>query len=109
MAGDWHITVAKDDFVEAIGVARTRATLRNKGGIKVERDLTLAGFPGGLSVRSSFAAMDIDGEGEWVSPVMVYAAAIRQVAPKLEGPTITLRYEPGKLYLNNTSFEARDI
>lgn len=29
--------------------------------------------------------------------------------PKLAGPMITLRYEPGKLYLNQTSFEARDI
>lgn len=83
MADGWHITVAKDDLVEAIGVARTRGTLRNKGGIKVERDLTFAACPGGLSVRSSFAAMDIEGEGEWISPIMVYAAAIRQVAPKL--------------------------
>ncbi|MES2493112.1 MAG: hypothetical protein V4579_07535 [Pseudomonadota bacterium] len=84
-------------------------TLRSKGGIKVERDLTFTACPGGVSVRSSYAAMDIEGEGEWISPVIVYAAAIRQVAPKLEGPTITLRYEPGKLYLNRTSFEARDI
>lgn len=109
MAGSWHMVVSKADFVEAIGIARSRATLRSKGGIKVEHDLTLTACLEGLSVRSSFAAMDIDGEGEWVSPVMVYAAVIRQVAPKLEGPTITLRYEPGKLYLNNTSFTARDI
>ena len=99
MAGGWNITVAKRDFVEAIGVARSRATLRRKSGIQFESDLTLVACPGGLSVRSSFSAMDIDGEGEGASPIMVYAPAIRQVAPKLAGPTITLRYEPGKLFL----------
>ena len=57
MTSGWKMTVAKSDLVEAIGVARTRATLRSKGGIQVERDLTL------VAVRSSFSAMDIDGEG----------------------------------------------
>jgi hypothetical protein len=109
MTTGWHMTVAKSDFVKAIRIARTRATLRSKGGIQVEHDLTLAACDGGLSVRSSFAAMDIEGDGEWISPVMAYAAMIRKVAPKLDGPTITLRYEPGKLYLNRTILPARDI
>lgn len=109
MSHIWNMIVSKADFVDAIGIARTRASLRSKGGIKVEPDVTFASCPEGLSIRSSFSAMDIDGEGTWTSPIMAHGASIRQVAPKLTGPTITLRYEAGKLFLNQTSITARDI
>ena len=109
MTASWNITVAKADFVEAIGVARTRATLRRKAGITTESDVTILSCPEGLSIRSSFSAMDIDGEGTWTSPIMAHGATLRQIAPKLTGPTITLRYEGGKLFLNQTSITARDV
>lgn len=109
MSAKWDITVAKRDFVEAINVARTKATLRGKGGISVESEVMLTACPEGLSVRSSYAAMDIDGYGVWPSPVMVHGATLRKIAPKLQGEEITLSYEPGRLKLNGTSLTARDV
>jgi hypothetical protein len=49
------MTVAKRDFVEAIGVARRRATLRGaqRG---LAKQVVLSAGPGGLSVRSSNSA-----------------------------------------------------
>lgn len=109
MSENWEITVSKADFVDAVNVARTRATLRSKGGISVESEVTLTACPEGLSVRSSFAATDIDAEGVWPSPVMVHGATLRKIAPKLQGEEITLSYEPGRLKLNGTLLTARDV
>lgn len=104
----WSISLSKRDLVDAIGQARTRATLRRKGA-GFEPDVTFVACEDGISIRSSFAAMDVPAEGRWCSPVMANGAAIRRVAPKLEGPKISLRYESGRLYLNGTSLPAREI
>ena len=109
MTAVWQMTVAKGDFVEAVGIARTKATLRGKGGIAVESEITLVASDEGLSVRSSYAAMDIDGVGSWPSPVMVHGATVRKLAPKLSGQTINLRYSDSQLFLNGTSLPARDV
>jgi hypothetical protein len=104
----WEMSLDKRDLVEAIGHARTRATLRRKGG-GFEADVTFVAWEEGLSIRSSFAAMDLPAEGRWCSPVMANGAALRRVAPKLAGPRIALRYEAGRLFLNATSIPAREI
>lgn len=104
----WKMSVAKKDLVAAIGHARTRATLRRKEA-GFEPDVTFVAWEKGLSIRSSFAAMDIPAEGSWCSPIMANGAAIRKVAPKLAGPRVTLRYETGRLFLNATSISARDV
>lgn len=104
----WSVTLDKRDLVEAIGVARTRATLRRRGPA-FEDDVTLVGCAEGLSVRSSFAAMDIPADGMWHSPIMANGAAIRRLADKLEGPRISLRFENGRLSLNTTEIPAREL
>ena len=109
MTAVWKMTVDKRDFVEAVGIARTKATLRGKGGIAVEAEITLCACPEGLSVRSSYAAMDIDAIGTWPSPVMAHGATIRKMAPKLSGPDVVLEYGSGRLSLNGTSLPARDV
>jgi hypothetical protein len=104
----WQIEVAKPDLLRALQTARTRATLRRTKGAGVEHDITLAAAPGGLSVRSSFAAMDIPGDGAWPSPIMAYAAGLKRVVPKLPGITVKLRYEAGRLYLGPVWMSARE-
>lgn len=104
----WQIEVAKRDLLLALQTARTRATLRRTKGAGVEHDITLTAAPGGLSVRSSFAAMDIPGNGAWPSPIMAYAAGLKRVLPKLPGLTVALRYEDGRLYLGPVWMSARE-
>lgn len=101
------MTVAKSDLVAAVGHARTRATLRRKGA-GFEPDLTLADGDGQLSVRSSYASMDIPAEGNWTSPIFANGAALRRLAPKLKCPDVTLTYVTGRLFLDGTSIPARE-
>lgn len=107
MKAQWRVTVAKRDLVAAVGHARTRATLR-RSGKGFEADVTLAKANGQLSIRSSYAAMDIPAEGAWGSPVMANGAALRRLAPKLQGPDIALTYVAGRLFLDTTSIPARE-
>lgn len=107
MRHEWGMSVEKADLVEAIGHARTRATLRRKGA-GFEPDVTITACAEGLSIRSSAAAMDIPAEGVWCSPIMANGAALRRLAPKLAGPTIALRYDTGRLFINGTSVPARE-
>jgi hypothetical protein len=108
MKAGWRVTVTKRDLVEAIGHARTRATLRRKG-TGFEADIMLTGGPGQLSVRSSHAAMDIPAEGTWASPIVANGPSLRRLAPKLKGPEVTLTYVTGRLFLNGTSIPAREV
>jgi hypothetical protein len=105
------MTIEKRDLVEAIGVARRRPTLRRVAGGRggFEPLVTLAACEAGLSVRSSNSAMDIPGAGVWGSPIAVSGVTLRQLAPKLTGPTIELSYCDGQLALNQTRLPAREI
>lgn len=107
MKAQWRVTVTKRDLVAAVGHARTRATLR-RNGKGFEADVMLAKADGGLSIRSSYAAMDIPAEGAWGSPVMANGAALRRLAPKLGGPEVTITYVAGRLFLDSTSIPARE-
>lgn len=108
MAAGWSSTVLKEDLLEAIGFVRTRAGLRYKGG-KLEPDVVIVSDPDGLSFRSADLSIAIPAEGEWASPVKVNGPAMRRLAPKLEGPAITLSYEAGRLTINGTSVPAREV
>lgn len=99
--------VAKHDFVEAVGHARTRVMLRRKGR-GYEADVLLTADADQLSVRSSHAAMDIPAEGTWTSPIFANGPALRRLAPKLKGPEVTLTYVAGRLFLDNTSIPGRE-
>ncbi|HVI99429.1 MAG TPA: hypothetical protein VM657_10220 [Sphingomonas sp.] len=103
----WLMRVDKRDLVEAIGTARSRPTLRRKGG-GFEPDVLLVACAEGLSVRSSNAAMDIPATGAWASPIVANGAMLRRLAPKLSGPAVELCYETGRLLLNGTSVPARE-
>ena len=105
----WKMTVAKRDLVDAVNDARTRVTLRRTAANKFEPEITFAAWDEGLSVRSSFAAMDIDGQGSWPSAIMVAGAPLRMLAPKLTGPDVVLTYEAGKMRLNETVLTAREV
>lgn len=106
--GSWNMTVDKRDFVDAIGVARRRATLRGDG-FNFESDVVLSASEDGLSVRSSNSAMDIPGSGVWASPIRVNGAALRRLAPKLGGREIALSYSDGHLALNQTRVPAGEV
>lgn len=108
MKPDWEVLVAKRDLLEAVGIARSRVTLRRKSTTDFERFIVISSCPGGISIRSSDASMDIAGEGVWNSPVMVPGAALRRLMPKIEGPDVRLTFFGGKLYLNGTSISARE-
>jgi hypothetical protein len=107
----WAMTVEKRDLVDAVGTARSRPTLRRvpggRGGF--EMLVVLAASDDGLSVRSSNSAMDIRGTGVWSSPIGVAGATLRQLAPKLSGPTVELSYSDGELALNQTRIPAREV
>ena len=105
----WNMTILKSDLIDAIGTARTRATLRRKSGIQLEKEVIFAAGVHGLSVRSSDAAMDIPGSGIWASPIAANGAAIRRLAPALDGPEIQLSYCDGQLALNTTRLSAREV
>ena len=107
MKAEWQISVDKQDFVQAITCARTRATLRRVPG-GPEREVMLTRGEGRLSIRSSHAAMDIPARGRWSSPILAYGPALRRLAPKLSGPEVTLTYVAGRLFLNTTSLPARE-
>lgn len=107
MKAEWRISVDKKDFVQAVTCARARATLRRGPGGS-EREVMLVSRKGGLSVRSSHAAMDIPAHGRWSSPVLANGPALRRLAPKLSGPEVTLTYVAGRLFLNKTSLPARE-
>lgn len=104
----WNIVLNKRDLVEAIGHARSRATLRRKDS-GFEPDVTFVACGDGVSIRSSFAAVDVPAKGQWCSPIMANGAAIRRVGPKLTGPRVTLRYETGRLFLDATNIPAREV
>jgi hypothetical protein len=106
--GRWEITILKADLIEAIGVARSRATLRRKKS-GLETDIVFAECSDGLSIRSSAALMDVEGSGVWTSPVAANGPALRRLAPKLSGTEVTLRYSAGRLLLNGTSIPAREL
>jgi hypothetical protein len=106
--GTWNMTVQKRDLVDAIGVARRRATLRGDG-FSFESDVIISAGADGLSVRSSNSAMDISGDGVWSSPIRVNGAAIRRLAPKLSGSDISLSYSDGHLALNQTNVPATEV
>ena len=103
----WNVEINKSDLIDAIGTVRTRATLRRKE-TGLEADVMFVRCVDGISIRSSASAMDIPAKGSWVSPVSANGAALRRLTPKLAGPTITLRYETGRLLLNGTSLPARE-
>lgn len=110
----WQITIAKAELVAAIGTARRRATLRRRGsGPEFEPWVILAAVPealgGGLSIRSSDAAMDVAGEGSWPSPIRVEGAALRRLAPKLAGPAVTFSYADGQLAVGTTVLTASEV
>jgi len=104
----WNMTIAKRDLIDAIGTARRRATLKRKG-FELEKDVIFAAADEGLSVRSSNAAMDIPGSGSWTSPIATNGAALRRLAPALNGPEIRLSYCDGQLALNTTRISAREL
>jgi hypothetical protein len=104
----WNMTILKRDLVDAIGTARRRATLRRKG-IQLEKKVVFTASADGLSVRSSDAAMDIPASGIWASPIATNGAAIRRLAPALDGPEIQLSYCDGQLALNTTRLSAREV
>lgn len=106
-ACEWSMEIDKRDLIDAIGTARTRATLRRKE-TGLEADIMFVRCADGISIRSSASAMDIPAMGSWVSPISANGAALRRLAPKLAGPTVTLRYETGRLLLNGTSLPARE-
>lgn len=108
MASNWTAIVDKDDLLEAIGFVRTRAGLRYKGG-KLEPDVVIVSSSDGLSFRSSDLAIDIPATGTWPSPVKANGPAIRRLVPKLDGPTINLNYDAGRLMLNSTSVPAKEM
>jgi hypothetical protein len=103
------MTILKRDLVDAIGTARRRATLRRMQGIQFEADVIFAASNDGLSVRSSNAAMDIPASGIWASPIAANGAALRRLAPVLDGPEIQLSYCDGELALNTTRLSAREV
>lgn len=103
----WSMRIEKRDLVDAIGTARTRATLRRKGP-GFEPDVMFVRCAEGLSIRSSASAMDIPASGTWASPITANGAALRRLAPKLAGPVIELSYAEGRLMLNGTSVPARE-
>lgn len=110
----WRITIAKADLIAAIGTARRRATLRRRGsGPGFEPWVILAAVPealgGGLSIRSSDAAMDVSGDGTWPSPIRVEGAALRRLAPKLARPLVTLVYADGQLAIDTTVLSATEV
>ncbi len=107
-AAQWCVSIAKPDLVDAIGTARRRATLRRKGG-QLEPDVLFVACDGGLSIRTSDAAMDIPATGAWSSPVSANGPALRRLAPKLAGPEVTVTYEDGRMVLNGTSVPAREV
>jgi hypothetical protein len=106
--GSWNMKVAKRDLIEAIGVARRRATLRGDG-FSFEADVILSAGEDGLSVRSSNSAMDIPGSGVWASPIRANGAAMRRLAPKLSGSEVALSYADGQLALNQTRVPAGEV
>ena len=108
MQGTWNMMVQKRELVEAIGVARRRATLRGDG-FSFESDVILALADDGLSVRSSNSAMDIAATGVWSSPIRVNGAAMRRLAPKLAGREVALCYADGQLALNQTRVPASEV
>lgn len=106
--GRWEMALLKADLVDAVGVARRRATLRRKKA-GLETEIVFAECSGGLSVRSSAALMDIEGSGVWTSPVAANGPALRRLVPKLSGTEVSLRYSAGRLLLNGTSIPAREL
>jgi hypothetical protein len=104
----WNITISKRDLIDAIGTARRRATLKRKG-FEFEKEIIFAATEGGLSVRSSNAAMDIPATGAWTSPIAANGAALRRLAPVLDGPEVRLSYCDGQLALNTTRVSAREL
>jgi hypothetical protein len=99
----------KRDLVDAVNHARTRVTLSRTAANKFEPEITFAAWDDGLSVRSSFAAMDIDGQGSWPSPIMVAGAPLRLLVPKLSGPDVVLTYKAGQMHFNETVLTAREV
>lgn len=107
-AHGWLMTIDKRDLVDAIGIARSRATLRRKGA-GLEPDVVFVACGEGLSIRSSDAAYDVPATGIWTPPISANGAALRRLAPKLEGPAVELAYEEGRMLFNGTSVPAREV
>jgi hypothetical protein len=104
----WQIEVLKCDLVRAVGIARTRSTLVRRRGVQ-ERTIVLTGSAKGLYVRSESTSVSIDGQGCWTSPISCSGPTARRLIPKLTGPTVVLRYDGLRLFMNNTAISAREF
>ena len=74
-----------------------------------ENDVILSGWDFGLSIRSSGSAMDIDGRGVWTSPIRVYGAGLRRLAPKLPTGRLVIEFADGRLKVAGTTFPASEV
>lgn len=104
----WQAVIEKADLLEAIGFVRTRAGLRVKG-IQLEADVDIMASNQGLSFRTAHISYDCPADRHWPSPVRANGAVMRRLAPKLNGPQVTLSYEQGALVLNTTRIPAREL
>jgi len=59
-------------------------------------------------IRVGPARMDRLLKGTWTSPIFANGPALRRLAPKLQGPDVTLTYVTGRLFLDGTSIPARE-
>jgi hypothetical protein len=107
-AVSWVMWVEKAPFGAAINLARTRVALRCKG-IRLEPDLVIIESRDGVSIRSSEIAIDVPARGVWVSPIAVNGAALRRLAPKLDGPDVVLSFDQGRLLVGSSYLRAREM
>lgn len=105
----WQMTLRKTALVEATSDARKISTWRKRSSAARAFPLIIAAGEDGLSFRSSDAALDVPAQGTWPSPIRVPGAVLHALAPRLEGPQVTMVYADGKLVIGRTVIDAAEV
>ncbi|MBA2920771.1 hypothetical protein GON01_07130 [Sphingomonas sp. MAH-20] len=105
----WQMTIAKTDLIEAIDGARKISTWRKRRSDLKAFPLIITAGPDGLAFRSADAAYDVSARGSWPSPIRVPGAVLHALAPRLDGPEVTMVYADGKLVLGRTVLDAVEV
>ena len=105
----WQMTLTKVDLVAACDGARLVAPLRKRRADRKAFPLITVAGPLGLSFRSSDATFDVNGRGDWSSPVQVAGAVLHTLAPLVAGPQVTLVYADRQLVIGTTVLPAVEV
>ncbi len=107
-APGWQMRVERELLMEAIDAAMQARPVAGTGR-RGSAAVVLTVCEGGLSLRCSGGATDIEARGIWASPIKADGLMVLRVLGRLTGDCVDLTFRDRRLGLNERSVRAREI